>query len=86
MTSSIILHPHEIRRALSAGEVLVMRPVKPQPELIAGRTWVWPEDGRGCKWPWGAGVDPNTEDAASRWCPWQPGALLRVRVSMEQEP
>lgn len=68
-----------IRAALSGRKCRLTRPVKPQPQLIADRTWVWPEDGMGCKLSWAKGVDPNIEDAASRFCPWQPGQLLYVR-------
>lgn len=43
MNGKLTLRDHEVKRLLSTGDVLVVRPVKPQPEYNAQlEMWVWP--------------------------------------------
>lgn len=86
MTDKPILFSGPMVRALLAGrKTQTRRLVKPQPQLIDGKTWVWPCDGADCKWSWGVNVSPGVEPAEQH-SPYKVGDRLWVRETFSPIP
>lgn len=83
----ILFNGWSVGRCLAGAKTQTRRIMKPQPQLIDGKTWVWPSDGPKCLMSWGRDVNPNIEDAVSRHSPFgQPGDLLWGRETWGTVP
>lgn len=87
MSEKPILFSGPMVRALLAGrKTQTRRLMKPQPQLIDGKTWVWPCDGiDGCKWSWGVNVQPGNEPA-NQHSRYKVGDVLWVRETFSPIP